>query len=223
MRSSASFSAMPMNKTGSSRLKPDTISRRTYFYINNPDARGFPEPELIALDRSGYTVVLNRVAIDNAPPYLAASSREEFSALLRRIAPGELLVVLELASLGCSARDVLATLTRCRKAKIAVRCVELGNCDLTARPEPQAVKTLRAIVRMDRSVRSLRSTESLKSARENGRPTGRPASFSGGDRERIVRSLGKGLSVSEVARRFGTSRQTVMRVRAAAAPPAGDS
>ena len=161
---------MPMNKTGSSRLKPDTISRRTYFYINNPDARGFPEPELIALDRSGYTVVLNRVAIDNAPPYLAASSREEFSALLRRIAPGELLVVLELASLGCSARDVLATLTRCRKAKIAVRCVELGNCDLTARPEPQAIKALRAIVNMEQAVRSQRSASSLKTAGKTGGP-----------------------------------------------------
>lgn len=32
-------------------------------------------------------------------------------------------------------------------------------------------------------------------------------------------SLGSGLSVSEVARRFGTSRQTVLRIRAAAGTP----
>ena len=49
------------------------------------------------------------------------------------------------------------------------------------------------------------------------------ASLSRTDQERIVRFLGKGLSVSEVARRIGTSRQTVMRVRAAAAVDTNDA
>ncbi len=35
-----------------------------------------------------------------------------------------------------------------------------------------------------------------------------------------MRSLDKGLSVSEVARKFGTSRQTVMRIRASSATAA---
>lgn len=213
---------MAMNKALAPQLQPDAPAQKTYFYINNPHARQFPEQELIDLDRAGYTVVLNRVAVDHVPPFVPAAERIELSTLLRRIAPDDALVVLELASLGCNARDVLSTLMQCRKAKIAVRCVELGGAELTRRPEPQAVKTLRAIIRMETSARSARSTNSLKSARESGRPTGRPASLSRIDQERIVRFLGKGLSVSEVARRFGTSRQTVMRVRAAAAPQLKD-
>ncbi|MEM5365385.1 helix-turn-helix domain-containing protein [Paraburkholderia azotifigens] len=213
---------MAMNKALAPQLQPDAPAQKTYFYINNPHARQFPEQELIDLDRAGYTVVLNRVAVDHVPPFVPAAERIELSTLLRRIAPDDALVVLELASLGCNARDVLSTLMQCRKAKIAVRCVELGGAELTRRPEPQAVKTLRAIIRMETSARSERSTSSLKSARESGRPTGRPASLSRIDQERIVRFLGKGLSVSEVARRFGTSRQTVMRVRAAAAPQLKD-
>ncbi|WP_415872625.1 helix-turn-helix domain-containing protein [Burkholderia ubonensis] len=35
-----------------------------------------------------------------------------------------------------------------------------------------------------------------------------------------MRALDKGLSISEIARRFGTSRQTVMRIRASAAAAA---
>ncbi|VWD49200.1 DNA invertase [Burkholderia contaminans] len=38
-----------------------------------------------------------------------------------------------------------------------------------------------------------------------------------------MRSLDKGLSVSEVARRFGTSRQTIMRIRASLALAAEES
>ncbi|CAG9202993.1 Resolvase helix-turn-helix domain protein [Paraburkholderia sabiae] len=207
---------MATNKAIAPQL-PDVPAQKTYFYINNPHTRQFPEQELIDLDRAGFTVVLNRVAVDHFPPFVPAVDRVELNGLLRRIAPDDALVVLELASLGCNARDVLSTLMLCRKARISVRCVELGGAELTRRPEPQAVRTLRAIIRMETSARSERSTNSLKSARESGRPTGRPASLSRTDQERIVRFLGKGLSVSEVARRFGTSRQTVMRVRAAAA------
>jgi len=212
MQSSWLFPPARMNDHPGGRRQASS-SRKTYFYINSPRGRPFPEQELIELDRAGYTVVLSRVAIESAPPYVPASARAELCALLRRVAPGELLVVLELAALGCSARDVLSTVTQCRKAKIALRCVELGAADLTARPEPQAIKALRAIVNMEQAVRSQRSASSLKTARQNGRPTGRPASLSSGDQHRIVHALRKGDSVSEVARRFGTSRQTVMRVR----------
>ena len=214
---------MDMNKFIAPQLQPDIPAQKTYFYLNNPHTRQFPEQELIDLDRAGFTVVLNRVTVDHVPPFVPAAERAELKALLRRILPDDALVVLELASLGCNARDVLATLMQCRKAGIAVRCVELGGAELTRRPEPQAVKTLRAIIRMETSARSERSTSSLKSARESGRPTGRPASLSRTDQERIVRFLGKGLSVSEVARRIGTSRQTVMRVRAAAAVDTNDA
>ena len=199
---------------------PEIVLQRTYFYINGASDGDFPEHELIQLDKAGYTVALNRVAIDNVPQFVSAAERPQLSGLLRRIAPEDVLVVLELSSLGSSASDVLSTVMRCRKAGIAVRCVELGSVDLASRPEPQAVKMLRAVVRMETATRSERSKHGLKSAQESGRHTGRPASLSRSDRESVMRSLGKGLSVSDVARKFGTSRQTIMRIRAAFSTPA---
>lgn len=196
--------------------------RRTYFYINSAVDSAFPEQQLIALDKAGYTVVLSRVAIDRVPPYVAAAERPELKGLLRRAVPDDLLVVLELAALGCNVRDVLSTLMHCRNEHISVRCVELGNVDLAGRPESHVVRTLKAVVRMEAAARSQRSSKSLKSAQENGQRTGRPASLSHHDRARVMRSLDKGISVSEVARRFETSRQTIMRIRASFAGSGAD-
>jgi putative DNA-invertase from lambdoid prophage Rac len=191
--------------------------QRSFFYIDGASDSAFPEPELILIDKAGYTVALNRVAVDAGPQTESAMQRPVFSALLRRMSAGDLLVVLRVSSLGYSARDVLDTLMRCRAAGLAVRCIELGSTDLAGRPEPQAVKMLRAVVRMEIATRSERSRKGLQTAQMNGQRTGRPASLSGRDQERALRSLDKGLSVSEVARRFGTSRQTIMRIRAASA------
>ncbi|WP_321896760.1 recombinase family protein [Paraburkholderia heleia] len=193
--------------------------QRTFFYINGAGEGEFPERELIRLDKAGYAVALGRVAMDAVAPYVAAADRPALTRLLGRIDPEDELVVLQLSALGCNARDVLATLLSCRKGRIGVRCVELGGVDLTGRPEPQAVKMLRAVVRMEAATRSERSRNGLQAAQRSGRPTGRPASLSAHDRARVMSSLGSGLSVSEVARRFGTSRQTVLRIRAAAGTP----
>ncbi|MEK6291210.1 MAG: recombinase family protein [Paraburkholderia tropica] len=191
----------------------------TYFYINSASDGNFPEQELIRLDKAGYTVALNRVAVDNVPPYVGAQERSALTNVLRRAAAGDELVVLDLSCLGSSARDELSTLLKCRKERIAVRCVELGAIDLAGRPEPAAFKMLRAVVRLETATRSERSSLSLKLAQQCGRSTGRPVSLSGQDRERVAALLKKGVSVSETARRFGTSRQTVMRIRAAFSAP----
>jgi putative DNA-invertase from lambdoid prophage Rac len=201
-------------ETTSHRAVSEGLLSQTYFYINGTSASHFPEQELIRLDKAGYTVALNRVAVDGAPPCVAAANRTVLNGVMRRIAAGDRLVVLELSCLGCSVRDVLTTLLKCRKEKISVRCVELGNVDLASRPEPQAVKTLRAIVRMETRTRSERSSTSLRLAQQSGRSTGRPVSLSREHRERVIGLLHKGLSVSEIARQFDTSRQTIMRIRA---------
>ncbi|MBP0590301.1 recombinase family protein [Paraburkholderia sp. LEh10] len=184
-------------------------------YVNRVGEDSFPEREMILLDQAGYTVALNRIVVDTLPPYVPAADRPGLRRLLRRVAADDIVVVLELAALGCSARDVLATLMQCRKARIQVRCLEVGNANLAGQPDGPAAKMLRALVRMEVSIRSLRSKDGLAATLTNGRRTGRPPSLSDQDRLRVMQALRKGLTVSEVARRFGTSRQTVLRIRAA--------
>jgi putative DNA-invertase from lambdoid prophage Rac len=76
---------------------------------------------------------------------------------------------------------------------------------------------LRAVVRMESAARSERSKTGLLAAQRNGQHTGRPTSLSRAEQERVMRALDSGSSVTEVSRRFRTSRQTIMRIRTAAA------
>jgi putative DNA-invertase from lambdoid prophage Rac len=52
-----------------------------------------------------------------------------------------------------------------------------------------------------------------ETAKAAGAVLGRPATLDEGQREVVRRELERGISVSELARRYGTSRQTVMRAR----------
>ena len=192
--------------------KSDVERLHTYLFGAHDAIRH--EQALIRLDKAGYRVTLVRVIVEDLPAYVQGCERPELQSLIRRLAPRDTLVVLELAALGCNARDILVTVMQCRKAGVALRCVEIGQGDLAARPEPSAVKALRALVRLDAACRSLRSRHSLAAIRATGKHTGRPPSLSEQQRQRVLQSLGRGQSVSEVARRFGTSRQTVMRIRA---------
>src|ERR1700761_8637129 len=117
------------------------------YLLGAPDPL-MPEKELILFDKAGYTVAVSRLAIDDQPAYTPARERPKLQSMLRRLAPRDTLVVLELPALGCNARDILATLMHCRKSKIVVKCVEVGHTDLAGLPEPAAVKTLRALVRL---------------------------------------------------------------------------
>jgi putative DNA-invertase from lambdoid prophage Rac len=53
-----------------------------------------------------------------------------------------------------------------------------------------------------------------------GAALGRPATLDEDQRRAVPSELESGASVSELARRYGTSRQTVMRVRDATPAPA---
>jgi putative DNA-invertase from lambdoid prophage Rac len=69
----------------------------------------------------------------------------------------------------------------------------------------------------------VRVRESLAAAKAMGRQVGRPPKHTPEQRDAILSALLAGYSVSETARRFSTSRQTVLRIRAAqppAPPPA---
>lgn len=186
---------------------------KLYFYFNLPNGDGLPERDLALLDGAGYTIDLRHVIVDRAPPSKPAQERTALVRLLRRMRRADTLVVTKLAFLGSSLRDVLSTLDRCRQAGFAVRCEETGPANLCSASAPIAMKTLQAVAELERQSASARTREYLGQAKEEGRPLGRPSSLTAQQRARILERLERGTSVSELARQFDTSRQTVMRIR----------
>ena len=60
--------------------------------------------------------------------------------------------------------------------KIVVQCVEVGNVDLAGRPEPQAIKMLRAVIRLETAARSQRGKAGNSHKTAGGTSAGPPRS-----------------------------------------------
>lgn len=186
---------------------------KLYFYFNLPASDGLPERDLARLDAAGYTIDLRRVIVDCTPRSRPAMERSGLVNVLRRMRADDALVVTQLAFLGSSARDVLSTIERCREAQLRVHCEQTGSANLASPSPPVAVRTLAAIVELERQSASARTREFLDQAKDERRQLGRPPSLTPQQHARVLDRLARGIAVSEVARQFETSRQTVLRIR----------
>jgi putative DNA-invertase from lambdoid prophage Rac len=199
-------------------LNPESELTSTYVYMNRPRQSGLPEEDLREIDRAGYALDLGRLIVEHEAAYRPAVERPQLQRLLRRVAPGDEVVVTHLFCLGNSVRDVLSTIEQFRSTGAQLRCLETGPPDLAWQPEPQAIKALHAACRLDTLARQARSEASIERARGSGTEPGRPPTFSKREQARIMQSLARGTSVTDVARAFGTSRQTILRIRTAHRP-----
>lgn len=184
----------------------------TFIYTN--DAADFVEfeSEIRAFDQAGMVLDLGRAWWEQSGPMVAALDRPELRRMLQRVRAGDTIVTLRLSSVGRNVNDVLATIDRLRALGVHLRCMELGDCDLTA-ADTEASLALRAISRLERQSRSTRMKESAAMAAGLGRRLGRRPSVEANSHVVIREALQRGTSVSELARRFSVSRQTIMRIR----------
>lgn len=196
------------------------LMRSTFIYSNSAPDMDAIERQLSAADRAGYTVDLRRAFWECVPPLVSALERPQLRASCSASPTGTWSWPCSCPASG-AAWDVLATIMRFRKLGVGLYCVELGRADLARRSPPMAVTLLRAIAAIDEATRSERMRASAAEAKANGKQLGRRPSLGKAERNGILQSLSDGASVSEVARFFGTSRQTVLRIRAAHAEQNG--
>ena len=77
---------------------------------------------------------------------------------------------------------------------------------------------INAVAQFERDLLIERTQSGLKRAKAEGAVFGRPSTLAPDQREAVRAGLADGASVSELAKRHGTSRQTIMRVRDAVPP-----
>jgi len=99
---------------------------------------------------------------------------------------------------------------------IVTKLDRLGRVDLTSLAGTMTMNVLNAVAQFERDLLIERTQAGLMRAKEAGKKLGRPSSLSDADKQGVLNALAAGESVSVVAKRWGTSRQTVMRVRSAA-------
>jgi putative DNA-invertase from lambdoid prophage Rac len=112
---------------------------------------------------------------------------------------------------------VRATVEQLAAMGVRLHCLALGGVDLTSAPGKMTMGVLSAVAEFERDLLIERTQAGLARARAEGKTMGRPSALSVAQQAEARRRLEQGESVSQLARDYHTTRQTIMRVRERAA------
>lgn len=172
------------------------------------------ENQIFEIQKAGFEA--EAIYSDSISGKVPAMERPEFSKLMdsiHRTKPPKQLIVTKIDRLGRDALDIQQTVHALEAAGCMVRVLQLGDLDLTSTAGRLIMVTLSAVAQMERDLISQRTKSSLQRLIADGHRLGRPRATSDADAPKIRQLLSDGVSVSQVARDFGVSRATVIRVR----------
>jgi len=141
-----------------------------------------------------------------------ALQRPEFVKLLGQIRSEEVLVVTKLDRLGRDAQDVSATIKMLAARRVEVVVLQLGKLDLTSPAGKLMMNMLAAVAEMERDLLVERTQSGLARAKAEGKTLGRPTRTTPEQRAAIINRHQAKESISALAREYGISRASVMRI-----------
>jgi putative DNA-invertase from lambdoid prophage Rac len=134
--------------------------------------------------------------------------------LLNKLEQDDVLIVTKLDGLGRNAIDVATTVARLAEMGVRVHCLALGGVDLTSPVGRMTMGVINSVAQFERDLLIERTQSGPRQGRRRSvRP---PADLDRDQRVAVQEQIAAGASVSALAKRYGTSRQTVMRARDAA-------
>jgi putative DNA-invertase from lambdoid prophage Rac len=77
------------------------------------------------------------------------------------------------------------------------------------------MQVINAVAEFERDLLIERTSSGIKRAKAEGVRFGRPPALNDAQRSEVLGLLANGVSVAQIARQFDTTRQTIMRIRAA--------
>ena len=99
---------------------------------------------------------------------------------------------------------------------VRVHCLALGGMDLTSPAGKMTMGVINAMAEFERDLLIERTQAGLARAKAEGKTLGRPPSLNWTQHTEVLRRLGEGEAVAALAREYGVSRQSIMRIRDAA-------
>jgi DNA invertase Pin-like site-specific DNA recombinase len=139
------------------------------------------------------------------------AERPQWEELLRSLRKGDTLMVTELSRLGRSTSQLSALADDLSERKVSLKILTLGID--TGTPAGKLVYSIiAAVAEMERDLLIERTNSGLAASRARGRKGGRKREFSPAAVRRAQEQYDQGqLSVTEIARLAGVSRQTLYR------------
>ena len=188
---------------------------RTFAYVRVSTTGQTTENQIQEIEAVGFQVEPRRIVTETVSGSTAIAQRRGFAKLMDRLEAGDVLIVTKLDRLGRDAIDVSLTVKALAGMGVRVHCLALGGVDLTSSAGTMTMNVLNAVAQFERDLLIERTQSGLKRAKAEGKTLGRPATLSEQQKQAVRDGLAAGESVSALARKLGTSRQTVMRARAA--------
>lgn len=194
---------------------------RIFAYCRVSTADQATENQRREIEAAGFAVDKRRIVEESVSGSVAAMDRPGFSKLLDRLESGDVLIVTKMDRLGRNAMDVRATVERLASIGVRVHCLALGGVDLTSAAGKMTMGVICAVAEFERDLLIERTQSGLARVKAAGKALGRKPSLSDDQQHEARQKLAAGVSVAQIARDLRTTRQTVMRVRAAAESDAG--
>jgi putative DNA-invertase from lambdoid prophage Rac len=191
---------------------------RTFIYARVSTLDQNTDNQVHEIESAGFAVDKRRIVRESISGSVAASKRPQFARLLDRLEPSDVLIVTKLDRLGRNAMDVRATVEQLAADSVRVHCLALGGADLTSAAGKMTMSVLSAVAEFERDLLVERTQAGLARARAEGKTLGRRPALTAVQQADAMVRLFAGESVARVARDYGTTRQSIMRVRARHTP-----
>ncbi|MEE9684785.1 recombinase family protein [Lelliottia amnigena] len=188
---------------------------RVFAYCRVSTLEQTTENQRREIEAAGFAIRPQRLIEEHISGSVAASERPGFTRLLDRMENGDVLIVTKLDRLGRNAMDIRKTVELLAGSEIRVHCLALGGVDLTSPAGKMTMQVISAVAEFERDLLIERTHSGIARAKASGKRFGRPSALTDEQKKSVLERLSTGMSVSAVAREFGTTRQTILRVKAA--------
>jgi DNA invertase Pin-like site-specific DNA recombinase len=149
----------------------------------------------------------------------ARSDRPELAKVLRRLEPGDVLMVTRLDRLARSTRDLLNILHMLGERSIGFKSLADAWADTTTPHGRLLVTMLAGIAEFERELIRARTGDGRKRAQDRGVKFGRPPKLNAYQRQEALQRLATGETQTDIARSYGVSHVTIGRLQGPALRP----
>ncbi len=137
--------------------------------------------------------------------------RPEFGKLMRKLLPGDVVVVTKLDRLARSSRDLHNILHDLKEKDCGFLSLEEAWCDTTSDVGRLMTAIMAGIAEFERSLIRRRCDDGIKRAKAKGTKFGRPFALDAGQRRKIADRYAAGETMAELAKEYEVGETTIWR------------
>jgi DNA invertase Pin-like site-specific DNA recombinase len=145
----------------------------------------------------------------------AKTDRAELAKVIRRLEPGDVLVVTRLDRLARSTRDLLNIVAAIAEREAGFRSLKDTWADSTTPHGRLMLTVLGGLAEFERELIRARTGDGRTRAKARGVKFGRPTALTAHQRQEALQRLSSGEAQPDVARSFNVSQATISRLAAA--------